>query len=264
MIRAFRAVIGSFLVWSSLAWGQRPSDADAAALIEKSHAKALDYARSLPDFVCTEVIRRYAPFDARQNLLWSFTDTLTVRLSYFRQKEEHRLVMIDNTPTDKKYEELVGVTGSGEFGGTLLTIFNPDSATSFRWQSWKNVRGHRVAVYAYVVDAAHSRFVLVNGVADHPQRAFVGFHGELEIDSTTGEMLHFTYLSDHIPKELNLESAGTTVDYDFADVGGRDYLLPARSQTEMRGPHFAVRSDTEFREYRKFSADSTIEFGIPK
>ena len=42
------------------AWGQRPSDTATAGLIEGSREKALAYARSLPDFVCTEVITRYS------------------------------------------------------------------------------------------------------------------------------------------------------------------------------------------------------------
>jgi hypothetical protein len=73
-------------------------------------------------------------------------------------------------------------------------------------------------------------------------------------------VIHFTYQADGIPKELGLDFALTTVDYDFADVGGRDYLLPARSETEMRSPRLSVRNQMQFRDYRKFSADSSITF----
>jgi len=250
------------LVWCPPGWTQGPSDADITALIERSRAKALDYARSLPDFVCTETIRRYAPFES-QDRVWRHADTLTVRLSYFQQKEEHKLVAIDDKPSDRKYEELAGVTGMGEFGGTLLMIFHPASETSFRWQGWKTVRGRKAAMYTYAVDAAHSRYKLSNGAVGHMHEALVGFRGDLEVDSATGEVLQFTYLPDQIPKELELFYARTAVDYDFADVGGRDYLLPARSETEMYG-RFAARSVTEFRDYHKFAADSTVDFAPVK
>jgi hypothetical protein len=263
MRRAFVTAIG-LLLWCPPGWTQRPSDADIAALIERSRAKALDYARALPDFVCTELIRRYAPFESQLGHVWRHADTLTVRLSYFQQKEEHKLVAIDDKPSDRKYEELTGVTGMGEFGGTLLTIFRPASETSFLWQGWKTVRGRKAAVYTYVVDVAHSRYKLSNGVVGHTHQALVGFRGDLEVDSATGEVLQFTHLPDQIPKELDLFYTRTTVDYDFADVGGRDYLLPARSETEMRGRLVAARSVTEFREYHKFAADSTVDFGPPK
>jgi len=52
-----------------------------------------------------------------------------------------------------------------------------------------------------------------------------------------------------------------TVTSDFADVGGKLYLLPASSETEMRSFDLSARNHTDFREYRKFSADSTIVFG---
>lgn len=268
------ALIG-LLVWTSFAWGQRPSDADAAALIERSRQKALDYARSLPDFVCTEVIRRFsqnAPDHPRNGVRgpwvplpfrWVPTDKLTVKLSYSQLKEEHKLISINDRPTDLKYEGLTGGTGAGEFGGTLQNIFQTAAQTAFRWESWKTVRRHRRAVYAYQVDVTHSHYMVVTGAPGATRQAIVGFHGNLEIDRETGEVLHFTYLAE-IPKELNLDQADTTVDYDLADVGGRDYLLPVHSQTEMRSPRLSVRNDVDFREYRKFSADSVIDYTVAK
>jgi hypothetical protein len=252
------------LLWCPAAWTQRPSDADSAALIERSRAKALDYARSLPDFVCTEKIWRYAPFEYQVGHGWRLSDTLTVRLSYFQQKEEHKLVAIDDKPSDRKCEELAGVTGMGEFGGALLMIFRPASETSFRWQGRKTVRGHKAAVYTYEVDVTHSRYRLSNGLVGHMREALVGFGGDLELDRETGEVLHFIYLPDPIPKDLDLFYARTTVDYDLADVGGRNYLLPARSETEMYGRFTAARSVTEFRDYHKFAADSAVDFGPVK
>jgi hypothetical protein len=88
--------------------------------------------------------------------------------------------------------------------------------------------------------------------------------GLLEIDLGTGEVLHIEYVADHIPEVLHLRSAGTTVDYAVADIGGRGYLLPSHSETEMRGLSAWARNVIEFREYRKFSADSSVEFGPGK
>jgi hypothetical protein len=59
----------------------------------------------------------------------------------------------------------------------------------------------------------------------------VGFHGTVETDSETGEMLHFDSLADRIPVALELTSASTAVDFDVVDVGGTPCLLPVRSET---------------------------------
>jgi hypothetical protein len=257
------------------AWGQKPSDAEATALIEKSREKALAYTRSLPDFMCSEVISRYS-YSKPENgsilmgraipngIKWIPTDKLTVKLSYFRQREEHKLVLLNGKPTDQKYESLAGGIETGEFGGTLQGIFDPATVTCFRWTSWKRVRRQRTAIFAYQVDRAHSRYVVASGTPGDIHSAVVGFHGDMEIDRETGEVLHFTYVADDIPRAVNLDEVSTAVDYDFADVGGRSYLLPARCQTEILSPGLSVRNVMEFREYRKFSADSSIEFGVAK
>ncbi len=259
-----RALVFAFcglLAWIALAWGQKPSDADIAALIERSRQKALEYSRSLPDFACTEVVHRYsAPSDGQRTGAWVATDTLAIKLRYSQGREEHNLELINGKSTDRKYEELSGSTSTGEFGGILRMIFNPDSQAAFEWESWKIVRKHRTAVYQYAVSAAHSPYYL----RYQGRQAVVGIHGALEIDSETAEVLHFTYIAYEIPPKLNLQSAVTSVDYDFADVGGRGYLLPARSESELHGSMSWARNKMEFREYRKFSADSVIDFGVGK
>ena len=53
----------------------------------------------------------------------------------------------------------------------------------------------------------------------------------------------------------------TTVDYDFAEVAGKRYLLPIKSETETESVVMRARNIAKFREYRKFSADSTVRFG---
>ena len=257
-----RSLTAGLLIAASLAYPQRPSEPDARSAIEGSRKKALDYAQSLPDFVCTEYINRF--YDNSQRGRWGAADKLTIKLSFFQQMEDHKLMAVNDRPTDKTFESVGGATGVGEFGGTLHSIFDPTSQATFHWESWKTVRKHRAAVYSYVVEQAHSHYIIESGAHDNIQKALVGYHGLLEIDRDTGQVLHYTYEADRIPKVLAIDYALTTVDYDFADVGGRDYLLPAHSETVMRTPGLAVRNQMEFRDYRKFSTESTISFGDGK
>jgi len=270
--RAFLSPLSGLLVWTAIVWGQRPTEPAAADLIAKSRDKALAYARSLPDFLCTEVVHRFRENKTQSSLgtaeipgetKWAPFDKLTVRLSYFQQKEEHELVLVNDKPTVLKYQGLTGGTGEGEFGATLQDIFNPFSQTAFRWDSWKTVRKHRTAIFLYKVDVAHSRYSVETGEPGDTHHAIVGFHGRLEIDRDTGEVLHLTYLAEP-PRTVNLEEVSNSVDYDLADVGGRSYLLPVHSETEIHSPGLSVRNEIDFREYRKFSANSAIEYGTRK
>jgi hypothetical protein len=265
VVRALNPVWIAMVAWvagARLAGAQSPSHPDTVAAIEKSRAVALAYAQSLPDFLCTEVISRFA--DPRRHGEWSPTDTLTIQLSYFSQKEEHKLTLIDGTPTNLPYESLGGAIGVGEFGTTLHNIFDPAAEARFHWDGWKNVRKHRAAVYSYVVEPSHSRFYLAVRAGTGWRYSVAGLHGVVAIDYDTGAVLHFSYDADHIPKGIEIEASSSSVVYDYADVGGRDYLLPATADTVVRSPGSWARNHAEFREYRKFSSESNVNFGADK
>jgi len=249
------------LLCAALAWGQRPSDADSAALLARARQRALDYARSLPDFVCSEVIQRFQASAWVAKLgPWIYDDTLTVKLSYSRGTERHKLELIDGKPTGKVFEDLEGATSSGEFGGTLRTIFSPDSQASFDWDSAKTVHGRHVAIYQYAVSAAKSPYTL-----EHRSiRDVVGLHGTVEVDRETGEVWQLTFIAYDIPQRLDMQSFSSSVEYALANVAGRNYLLPARSESETHSTQMWARNKMEFRNYRKFSADSSIDFGSGK
>jgi hypothetical protein len=256
-------VVCFLLACPALAAPQRPSASDANELLERARTVALAYGRSLPNFVCTETVRRSsaAPNPRQLPLVnWRLNDTLTVKLSYFDQKEDHKLMLIDGKPSDLSFESLGGAIGIGEFGGMLDGIFTPSSEAEFHWDSHKNIRGRRVAVYSYVVPQAHSSYLLSTSSRTGPRQALVGYRGVVEMEEDTGAVLRFTYEADRIPKDLELQYALTTVDYDSADVGGAAYLLPLRSETELRGAVVWMRNQMDFRDYNKYASDSKISY----
>jgi len=261
------SILNGVLAVFLLAAPQRPSAGDADALLERARTAALAYSRSLPDFVCTETVRR----SLAQSLLgrvmpvnWRLNDTLTMKVSYFNQKEDHKLELINGKAPGRTFDDLGGAIGMGEFGGMLDGIFTPASETAFRWESWKKEGGRRVAVYSYVVQQAHSAYLLSTATAFGPKQAMVGYHGVLEIEEATGAVLRFTYEADRIPRDLVLTYALTTVIYSTADVGGAKYLLPSSSETELRGESMGMRNEMEFRDYNKYASDSKISYGTDK
>jgi hypothetical protein len=278
------SALAGLITLSVLMPAQKPSSADADALIGKSRQESLAYARSLPDFVCTEVISRYklsivagrlvqmrglngqsvsAAADAQSD--WLSLDKLTVKLGYFQQQESHQLTLVNGKPTNQTFESLqIGARSTGEFGGILRGIFEPASQTSFRWESWKTKNRRAVGLYAYQVEEAHSNYYLEAGTPGDVHRATVGFHGTLEIDRDTGEVLHLDHVADHIPTELGITNAVTEVDYDAIEVAGNLYLLPIHSRTELDRPSGSLKNEIDFHDYRKFEASSTVDYGPGK
>ena len=73
-----------------------------------------------------------------------------------------------------------------------------------------------------------------------------------------------TFEAQDIPSSFPLREASTVLDYDFVKIGDRTYLLPLRAEVRMRSEHYLTRNDVEFRQYRKYSADSSITFDTPE
>ena len=232
-------------------------------VLEEARAKALAYTAGLPDFVCTETIRRYQVYDGYG---WDLHDTLTVQLSYFERQENYKLTALNGRKTDLTYEKLGGAWSKGEFGSMLLAVFVPTSLTGFRWSNWTTLRKRPAYVFYYQIDAGNSKYSLTAGKAGGGvASATVGEHGLVYIDRETKDVMRLDREADSIPNDFPVKSAGGTLDYGAAEVGGRTYLLPLRAVIRMLpwdGRH-ATRNEVEFTGYRKFIGESTISFGDP-
>ena len=143
-------------------------------------------------------------------------------------------------------------------------VFDRASQADFTWKKWNKAGKRQAATYLYRVDVSHSRFMLDFLTHSGLTQDIVGYHGTLELDRETGNELSQPYTADAIPKPCPISSSNTAVTYDFADVGGKQYLLPASSETEMQSRELWTRNRAEYRDYRKFSADSTVRFGEAK
>jgi len=77
-------------VWRALPLygAQAPTPERTSAAIEMSRKVALDYARSLPDFICTQLVDRYVDFDhSTQRVSWRWVDTLTIKLKLLHKEK---------------------------------------------------------------------------------------------------------------------------------------------------------------------------------
>jgi hypothetical protein len=264
MIRRRARLLG-LMVCAAAARAQTPTPEQTGAAIAMSREAALSYARSLPDFICMQVVRRYVDTERlTQRVSWRMLDTLTIKLSYFDQKEDHTLVLVNGKPSQKSYTDLGGAISAGEFALMQQQIFDPASQTVFTWKKWNKAGKRQAATYLYRVDVSHSRFMLDFLTPAGLTQDIVGYHGTLELDRETGNVLSLTYTADAIPKTCPISLSNTTVTYDFAQVGDKQYLLPASSETEMRSRALWTRNHAQYRDYRKFSADSTVRFGDAK
>ena len=53
------------------------------------------------------------------------------------------------------------------------------------------------------------------------------------------------------------------MDYEFAAVGGKQFLLPSRATSRAKNGSYVAENIVESRDYRKFQAEATLTFDPP-
>lgn len=235
-----------------------PSAQEQKRIIEAVREYALNYSKTLPNFLCTQVTRRY--FDPSGIESWQMMDVITARLSYFEQKENYQLVLVNNQVTSQSYHSLGGATSTGEFGSMLREIFEPESHAHVEWQRWATLRGRRAYVFAYRVAQPDSRWRINY---QREQEIIPGYRGLVYVDRDTEMVLRVTLEAEDIPPSFPVQEARTTLDYDYAQIAGRDHLLPLRAVVRMRSGKLLTKNEGEFRLYRKFTTEANVTFETP-
>jgi hypothetical protein len=231
-------------------------------VLAAARRKALAYTDSLPDFLCTETVRRYESVTGRGG--WSVKDTLTLQLTYFDHEENYKLTAMNGHKTVLTYDQVGGASSKGEFGSMLYAVFTPESQTAFKWSNWTTLRKRPAYVLAFHIEARNSNYHLTVGrygggsVSTTP-----GEHGFVYIDRETKDAIRVDSEADPLPGDFPLKGATRILDYGSAEVGGRNFLLPLHAEVRMmpRDYNIETRNDVEFTEFRKFTGESSISFG---
>ena len=242
-----------------------PSSEEQAAIITEVREKALDYSKELPDFICTQVTRRYAAMPpgtkyggpVGSSPSWHALDTLTIKLSYFEQKENYKLILVNNTITKQDYGTLGGATSTGDFGSMMKDIFEPGTEARFEWDHWGTLRGRRVMAFEYHVAQSHSQWHITY---ERSMDIVPAYHGLIYVDAKSHDIMRVTLAAENIPATFPVKLTETVLDYDYQDISNHTFLLPLKATTTMATGDYMTRNDEEFRIYRKYSADSAISF----
>ncbi|HTQ53096.1 MAG TPA: hypothetical protein VMI94_01475 [Bryobacteraceae bacterium] len=248
-----------------LAWAAQspPSSAEQAKLVEEIRAGSLAYTRQLPDFICVEQTRRYV--DETGQEAWRLVDTLTAQLSYFDQRENHKLISQNGrTAKDTSYESAGGALSMGDFGSTLRDIFDSASRTVFTWQKDVALRGRRSHVLSFRIARPVYAIEYDGDPTAGPQRAKVSSRGSIFVDPQRHSILRITQEATGIPPSFPIQEAKQTLDYDFVRIGDADFFVPMAATTRVRIQTYSgavcTKTEKRFQQYRKYAADAVIKF----
>ena len=233
-----------------------PDTAEQARMLDAMRLYAGQYIANLPNFICDQVMRQYEA--GRKAKRWHTGDVLTSKLLFNSGHEERNLELVNDKPVRPGIRRWhTPLQTEGEFGILLDRVFTSASQASFAWKSWDVIRGQRVAVFTFVIDAEHSTMTLrLSDLA----KATVAYHGTVYADPESGAIWRITDGATELPEELRTKSIATAIDYDRVPIAEKSYLLPVQATIWMTTDNNNVRNELEFRNYRKFETDSVIRF----
>jgi VWFA-related protein len=235
---------------------------DDHVILDDARQHALGFVAKLPDFICSQSIRRLRS-GASVNA-WRQIDLLLLKLNYVNRNEDYQLLSINNRRTNESYEAVIGHISRGEFGSWLEAIFNPETAAEFQFDSRHSVRGREAAVFAYKVDKKRSHYDMIYRQGPHTQLVAIGYHGRVYIDLASHQVTRLDVTADGVPKEFPFKPSSIRIEYGFTDIAGRQYLLPRYAETLVSTSRTRFRNQIEFRDYRKFEAEALLRFSDGK
>jgi hypothetical protein len=234
-----------------------PSIEEQRQIVSRAAEYAFGYAARLPDFLCTQTVRRSEDAEGKG---WKAADVLGVQVGYFDGTEHYRLASVNRRPAKISYETVNGASSEGELGSMMAEIFRAHAAR-FEFDHWTTLRQHPAYVFRYSIPTSNSNYVLqFAGNLTGSSSATVGQHGYIYLDRESGRVLRIARQADSIPLDFPITDASTTLDYDFFDVAGTRYLLPLKADVRVTAGGVGRRNEIVFGDYRRFAGESKISF----
>lgn len=226
-------------------------------VIAAARDAADSFTAEMPDFLVKQATTRYLANTVPPR--WAATDVVTADVRCVDGKEEYTNILVNGQPSSRPIEK-TGAWSTGEFVTTLQDLFSPYTAAAFVRHGEETIAGRDAFVYDFTVPQSGSHWVLVSpqGFREAPP-----YTGRVWIDKERRRVLRVEQRTSKISLKMPYSSAESSLDYGFVNIEGKNYLLPVHSENMacMRGNANCMRNEIDFRNYRKFAAESNVTFG---
>ena len=260
-----------------------PLSASQALILEGARSYVLDYTHNLPNFICDQFTNRTVTTSPEQdsagppptgvsgltpagiNSQLPSQSTLVSegsieeKLTYINWEEHYEVIAINGRKaTSADPEQVGGAVSGGEFGTLLSAIFEPQAHTVFTWERMARLRGRNVNIFAFEVPKEAGMSVShLNPDAE----VIAAYTGEVFVDAETGQVLRVTSHVIGLPPDFPVKLVERSVDYTPISIEGKVYNLPSHSELQMRDSERLYVNKINFKDYHKFTVESTIRTG---
>lgn len=229
-------------------------------LIQKASDAALDFTETLPNYVVQEVASRYESTTSPPS--WHAIDVVSTELVFENYKENYRNITINGKPTNKPLEE-TGAWSTGEFGTLLIDLFSPATDADFHYLRDGRTSGIDAKIYDFAVKRENSHW----DIHFNSQSYTPAYVGSVWIDPKTGRVLRIEIEAKGFPTTFPADHVESATDYSYVRLGGeQQFLLPAHAEilSCQRGTNNCSKNTIDFRNYHKYTGESSIQFGDVK
>lgn len=226
-----------------------------AEVLQRSMSWAENFNAGLPNYLCREIITRYV--QETKDGDWNPQDVVTANIVMQNGREEQRDVMVGN----KKVADISktgGTWSTGEFASMLHSLFQPTRDTEFKFDRPGVIHDIPTAEFDFGVALLNSDWsIIVGGQTLRPR-----YTGTLWIEKNTGIVRRLEQEARNIPKDFPMDEIQAAIEYEEVSLGTQKFLLPVRAENIacQRSTTICSKNVIEFRDYHKFSGESTIEF----
>jgi hypothetical protein len=227
-------------------------------IIDDAREAAFSFSETLPNYVVKQYTTRYAtPLARGGRTSWQVMDTVTADVIEENGEEKYKNIMV-NGRTPREDVEKTGSWSRGEFSSLLLDVLSPLSNADFHGKRATTIVNRAAYRYDFSVEQPNSHW----HVESEGQSYLPAYSGSIWIDKESYRVLRVEMSAQNLPRGFPLDTVESAVDYDFVAIGDNKYLLPTHSEALScgRGTSGCTRNVIEFRNYRKFSADTSITF----
>jgi hypothetical protein len=231
------------------------------AVIYNARAAAFSFSATLPNFVVKQYTTRYQTEAARAGQTsWHALDTVTADVVSEDGKESYKNILV-NGKTPKAGVEKTGSWSTGEFSSVMLDVLSPGTRADFHNKRSTTIVNRAAYLFDFSVERQNSHWQVESLSGTYVPE----YTGAIWIDKDTSRVLRIELSAKNMPGTFALDTVESAVDYDYVQIGDGRFLLPVHSEvlTCARGTSECSRNVIDFRNYKKFSADTSVTFDDP-
>jgi hypothetical protein len=225
-------------------------------IIAEARDAAGSFSDKLPNFIVQQYTTRWV--SSTYPAQWRPVDLVSAEVAVVEGREEYRNITINGKPSKRPVEKS-GAWSTGEFVTTLQDVLSPMTDAAFIQRREERIANRKALVYDLTVAQPNSHWQVI---PEQGQSYRPAYKGAIWIDAQTHRVLRIEMQALSTPDDFPFDKVESILDYGFVRIDKETHLLPVRSENLMcqRGTTNCSRNEIDFRNYRKFTAESNLQF----